>query len=331
MIDEGRWWLFLAAVAGAVLLLLWALLLPLMGGQRGHQRRQLRQRLLRLVAAPSEQSEEGGARVSLAGADPPPLTPFERHLQQRPPFATLQQLLQQAGVELAVTRWLLRLLLPLLLLSLLLWWIGGEGVVLLLPLLILPLALLWLQQQRQQRLLQFEMQLPEAITIMSRALRVGLPLARAIRLAADELPEPAHSELQRTFTDLNYGGDLRRALYGLMLRLPSVAVLALASALTIQRESGGNLVEVLEKIGAVVRARFRFQRRVRTLSAEARLSAWVLTLLPFALFLLLTLLQPGYLEPLLALPQGQQLLLLALLMMLVGALWIRRMLQRLVR
>ena len=123
---------------------------------------------------------------------------------------------------------------------------------------------------------------------------------------------------------MNYGGDTRSALLNLLERVPSVSMMALVTSVLIQRETGGNLAEVLEKISAVIRARFRFARKVRTLSAEGRLSAWILALQPFALIVMLQVMNPKYLPMLIDDPLGQQLIMGALVVAFFGLLWIRR-------
>ena len=95
---------------------------------------------------------------------------------------------------------------------------------------------------------------------------------------------PIAREFELTFADVNYGNDLRRALLGLLSRVPSGNLMAVVTAVLMQKETGGNLAEILEQISQVIRGRFRFERRVRTLSAEGRMSAWILALVPIVLF-----------------------------------------------
>ncbi|HEY5760617.1 MAG TPA: type II secretion system F family protein, partial [Steroidobacter sp.] len=127
------------------------------------------------------------------------------------------------------------------------------------------------------------------------------------------------------FADLSYGNDPRRALFGLLQRVPSVSVTALITAVIVQRESGGNLAENLAKISSVIRGRFRFQRRVKTLSAEGRLSGWILSLTPLVLFGILWMLHPEYLSHLTEHPMGSKLIACSVVMGAVGILWIRRL------
>jgi tight adherence protein B len=130
-----------------------------------------------------------------------------------------------------------------------------------------------------------------------------------------------------TFNDINFGGDVRGALMRQIVRVPSVTIMALVTAVMVQRETGGNLAEVLEKIASVLRGRFRFQRRVRTLSAEGRITAWVLTMTPLVLFVAISLLNPDYMPMLTGSVHGPQLIIGAILLMLLGMMWMRRILR----
>jgi len=182
-----------------------------------------------------------------------------------------------------------------------------------------------LQFARRKRLARFDEQLPEALDVMIRALRAGHPFKDTLRLVGGELSDPIAGEFQKTFNDINYGGDTRQALYQLAKRVPSVNVTAMITAILIQKETGGNLAEVLEKLSAIIRGRYRFHRRVRTLSAEARMSAWILTLVPFVLFIAISILNPDYLPMLTENQTGQRIVGISFAMMLAGIVWMRKL------
>jgi tight adherence protein B len=186
---------------------------------------------------------------------------------------------------------------------------------------------LYIFRERQVRLAKFEEQLPDAIDVMKRALRAGHPFSACLKLVSEDMDDPVAGEFGITFADVNYGTDLRRALVGLLLRVPSTNLMAIVTAVLIQKETGGNLADVFDRISQVIRGRFKFGRRVRTLSAEGRLSAWILGLLPIVLFGLLWIVSPGYLPPLLSDPTGQKLILFACAMMFLGVLWMRRIIR----
>jgi tight adherence protein B len=181
--------------------------------------------------------------------------------------------------------------------------------------------------QRKLRLDKLEEQLPDAIDVIKRAVRAGHPFNTAIKLVADDMDPPIAKEFERTFSDLNYGSDVRRALLGLLSRVPSVTLMALVTSVLVQRETGGNLAEILDQIGKVVRGRFRFQRKIRSLSAEGRISAWVLALVPLALVVMLSIVSPNYLPVLLKNPIGHKFLYAAGILGVIGVLWVRRIVQ----
>jgi tight adherence protein B len=162
---------------------------------------------------------------------------------------------------------------------------------------------------------------------MKRALKAGHPFSATIKLVAEDMEDPIAREFELTFADVNYGNDLRRAMLGLLQRVPSLTVMALVTSVLVQKETGGNLAEILEQIGAVIRGRFRFQRRVNTLSAEGRMSAWILALLPFGLFALISFSSPDYLPVLLEDENGQKLIAGAGILGFIGIFWIRRVIR----
>ncbi len=130
-----------------------------------------------------------------------------------------------------------------------------------------------LMHDRKKRFEKLDEQLPDAVDVMKRAMRAGHPFNSAMRLVAEDMSDPIAQEFQTTFADINYGNDVRRAMLGLLVRVPSVSMMAVVTSVLVQRETGGNLAEIFDQISRVIRSRFRFGRKVRTLSAEGRLSA----------------------------------------------------------
>ena len=168
---------------------------------------------------------------------------------------------------------------------------------------------------------------PDAVDIMKRALRAGHPFNACLKLVADDMEPPIAREFELTFADVNYGNDLRQALLGMLLRVPSSNLMAVVTAVLIQKETGGNLAEIFDRISQVIRSRFRFGRRVRTLSAEGRLSAWILALVPIVLFGVIWVTSPEYLPPLLARSARAEADRLRLPMLVVGVLWMRKIIR----
>ena len=256
------------------------------------------------------------------------LSPLERRIETLPGMERLAQLIEQAGRSIPAYR-----LVSLMLAGSL--FVAVCVLVLTDSLLLAALTgfasglfpLFKLRVERSQRLARFEEQLPEALDIISRALRAGHPFVETLKLVGDEMDEPIAREFGLAFTDINYGASVRQGFMNLLERVPSMSLMAATTAVLIQRETGGNMAEILEKIAAVVRARFRYQRRLRTLSAEGRLSAWILALVPFVLAGVLMILNPEYLPLLTKDPLGRQLIAGAFVMVSLGIFWIRRIIR----
>ena len=258
------------------------------------------------------------------------LSPMDRRIQWMPGMSALQRMIEQSGrTDLTVSRLLLLCLLLIAAVAItgLLFRYDPVSVGLA-SVLAGSLPLLKLNQERNQRLEQFEEQLPDALDTMVRSLRTGYPFAETLRVVAEELDEPINKQFEATFADINYGMDVRIAFLNLLERVPSISLLSLVTAVLIQRETGGNLTEVLEKISSLIRGRFKFQRRVRTLSAEARLSAWILALLPFVTAAAIQVTSPDYMLGLTKDPSGLKIIAISFSMMMLGLFWLKRLIAK---
>lgn len=189
------------------------------------------------------------------------------------------------------------------------------------------LPLFYVMNAKRKRLITFEQQLPDALDLMGRALRAGHAFPGALKMVGDEMPEPVAGEFRITFDELNYGISLQDALQNMATRLPSDDLRYFVIAVLIQRETGGNLTELLDNISALIRARLKLMGTIRVLSAEGRLSAWILGLLPFSVAAILNILNPKFLSILWTDPVGLKLLWIVLVMMVVGAYWLRRVIR----
>jgi tight adherence protein B len=178
--------------------------------------------------------------------------------------------------------------------------------------------------RRTQRFNQFEQGLPDALDLMVSALRAGHSLVAALRLAAQESADPIGSEFRLCFDEQNYGLELRTALENLIIRVPLQDLRIVATAILIQKESGGNLAEVLDKAANLIRERFKLKREVRTYTAQGRLTGWILSLLPLVLGVLLYIISPETISVLWKREIGIKLLYTAAGMTIVGALIIRK-------
>lgn len=310
-------YIIIASIFLVGFLLTMAILGPLMS-EVSKDRRRLRQRIRTLT-----EDAEGKRIMLLRERYLRELSPLEKRLSEMPGMDALQLMIDQAGSNHLPHR--------LVLLSLALALAGGcLGLLLGLGLVSLPLAavvgslvILWLRRKRSRRLDHFEDQLPDALTIASRAMRAGLPFSESLKLVSQEMKDPVALEFGIVYTEISYGGDARNAMLGLLQRVPSVNVMALVTSIMIQRDTGGNLAELLDKLSGLVRQRFRFERTVRTLSAESRLTAMILSMLPFIMIGLISLVNPTFMPVLLTDPTGQQLVLIGLGLLTAGILWLR--------
>ncbi|OFW12773.1 MAG: hypothetical protein A3F70_09670 [Acidobacteria bacterium RIFCSPLOWO2_12_FULL_67_14] len=185
----------------------------------------------------------------------------------------------------------------------------------------------WLMRRRTSRLRLFEEQFPEALDLVSRAIRAGHAFQTAVGMAADELSAPVGPEFKKVFDQQNFGLPLRDALDALAGRVPLVDVKFFATAVAIQRETGGNLAEILDNLAHVVRERFKIQRQVRVHTAHGRITGLVLLALPAFLAVALSFINPEHMRPLFQERIGQMLLVATLVMQAVGFLWIRRVIR----
>ena len=182
---------------------------------------------------------------------------------------------------------------------------------------------LWVFHQRQRRLDKFQQGLPEALDLMVSALRAGHSLVAALGSVARECADPIGCEFKACFEEQNYGLELKTALDNLLKRVPLQDLRIFATAVMIQKESGGNLAEVLDKTSHVIRERFRLKRQVGVHTAQGRMTGWVLTFLPVVLGVALYFLNPEMMSILWKNPTGVKLLWTASGMIVVGGLIIR--------
>lgn len=158
---------------------------------------------------------------------------------------------------------------------------------------------LYLAWKRSKRTAQFEAQFPEALDTVTRSVRAGYALSGALQVIAEELPDPVAGEFRRVFEEIRLGADPSDALSRLEERIPTEDVRFFATAVRIQRTSGGNLAEILERLAEVIRERFKLLSHARVLSSQHRMSAVCLGLSPLAFAVIFQLVQPGYFEPML--------------------------------
>lgn len=236
----------------------------------------------------------------------PRLHQLDRLMQQAGDTNTVSHLLSICGIF-GVAGLLAGLLLR--------WpWFMTLGVALLLA----ALPLMWLLRRRTKRLQQIEAQLPDAMDLISRALRAGHSFPSALGMVGTEAPEPVAGEFRVTSDEISFGVSIDNALNNLAARVPSPDMSYFAMAVIIQRETGGNLSELLAKLSELVRERFKLFAKVRVLAAEGKLSAYILTGLPFGVAAVINIMNPKYLAVLFTDPAGINVVYGALAMMVLG-------------
>lgn len=186
------------------------------------------------------------------------------------------------------------------------------------------LPMVWLLFKRKRRLAKFGAQLPEALELIARALRAGHSLASGFSLVANEMSDPIGGEFNRTFEEQNLGKPLEEALEDMTKRVPNLDLKFFVTAIVLQRQTGGDLAEILDKIGYLIRERFKIWGQVQALTGEGRLSGIVLLALPPALFAVVYKMNPDYLMLLFTDPLGKKMLVGGVLTQLFGALVIRK-------
>ena len=240
----------------------------------------------------------------------------------------LQNLIAQAGMQMKPGK--------LLLISAVVGLIGTEATELIygnvflailvgIPCLFLPLFYVLIRRSR--RLAAFERQFPEVIDLLARSVRAGHSFTSGMEIIAQDLPAPVSIEFRTTFDEQRFGLPLRDALFGLCNRVPLIDVRLFVIALLVQKETGGNLVEILQNLAHVIRERFRIAGEVKIRTAQGRLTAAILMALPIGMLLILRVIAPDYIKPLFTESLGRLLLIVAGSMQLFGAFVIWRIIQ----
>ncbi|GEM80162.1 type II secretion system F family protein [Vibrio superstes] len=309
---------FLILLFFAVLFISQALLLPAAGQKAKHG--ELTKRLKQAQKKIDEESLSLLHEYYLKE-----MTPFERQMIKIPIFEKIKKMIDLSGLNVTLGK--------------LLGWtfvgslvVGGVSlftdqkwyVTLALFVGVYVLVHMFIQKKITSRLHKFEEQLPEGLDMIKRVLQAGQPINQAFKEVGDEMPPPIGIEFKKTFNLLNFGYDMRLAILQMVDRTPTVSMLAFSSAVILQKETGGNLTENLDKVSRVLRARFKLSRKIRTLSAEARLSSWILVLSPFALYIMTMVVNPTHATLLVTDPRGITAISIGMVSLAVGALWIRR-------
>lgn len=290
-------------------------------GYRGPEAKRIEERL-RTVSAGSSASSE---TLMLKRRVLSQLPAVERLLMRMPRSRGLDRLLQQAGSEMTVAMFLglvVAMAVAGLLLPMLLGMPSMFAPIFMAVLAAIPLLLLL--HKRQRRMHRFELQLPEALDLISRSMRAGHSFPSGLDMVAKEGRDPISVEFRKTSEEINFGISVQEALLNMASRVPSTDLRYFVVAVLIQRETGGNLTELLDKLSALMRKRFQLFDKVRALSAEGRISGWILGVMPFFVAGAVQFVNPGFLSILLDDPMGIRMVAGALVFMVIGAFWMWR-------
>jgi tight adherence protein B len=250
---------------------------------------------------------------------------IDEHLRRNKRASDLYVLFQQADLRWTVGRFLFATLAMIAAAALIGTHVIGEGLAGWAPGLVLgPVPYAYVRYKRSKRFHKFERLLPEAIDLISRALRAGHSIPAAVEIVANEVREPLGPEFKRAAEEQNFGLPFREAMLNLVSRMPVPDLQFLVTAILVQKETGGNLAEVLDKTSAVLRDRLRLAGQLRIHTAQGKLTGTILAVLPVGCFLALSLLHPGYESAFIHDPTGQKLIFGAVVLMIFGGLLIRK-------
>ncbi len=203
-------------------------------------------------------------------------------------------------------------------------WLVNIYVVPIAAVMFFSLPWMWLYQKRASRLKAFAGQLPDAMELIARALRAGHSLAAGMHVVAEEMPAPICKEFARVYDEQNLGIPLEESLKGMCDRVPNLDLRFFVTSVAIQRQTGGDLAEILDRIGHVIRERFKILGQVKALTAEGRLSGIVLIAMPIGLFFMMMWMKPDYIELLWKDPMGVKMSIGAIVLVLIGAYAIKK-------
>ncbi|HMV83876.1 MAG TPA: type II secretion system F family protein [Blastocatellia bacterium] len=250
---------------------------------------------------------------------------FHRALIRFEIFNKLQTMLQQADVKITVYRFIISSMIGGFIAGLIAFFFSRSLVAMFILTVVVMIApLLWVSAKRRRRFNTFLEQLPDALELMVRSLQAGHSFSSALQMVATEMPDPIAREFGKTYEEQNLGLNIKSALENMVERVPILDLKLCVTAVLIQREIGGNLSEVLRNISHTIRERFRIQGEIRTKSAQARLSGYIVSALPFFLFFWINLVNPGYMKTLYDHPNGIYILGTGIVMQMVGWLIIRK-------
>lgn len=290
---------------------------------RGPEAKRMEKRL-RAMSAGSEVKESSLLKQRMLAQTPA----VDRMLLQIPRIHQLDRLLLQSGLRLSVASFLgVTLLMIVVGLLLAMLMSMPTFVVIVIGVAAGMLPLLYVTSAKHKRMLVIEQQIPDALDLMARAMLAGHAFTSGLKMVSEEVSDPVAGEFSIVFDEINYGISVQDALVNLATRVPSTDLRYFVISVLIQRETGGNLAELLNNISTLIRARLKLMGAVRVLSAEGRLSAIILTILPFALAGVIFLINSKFLSVLWTDPAGPKIVAGALFIMIFGMFWMWRVIK----
>jgi tight adherence protein B len=313
---------FVAVTAGIV-----GLAMLLSGRTQVKREKAIQNRLQEVSGGAAMTTEDGSPADStlLRKETAGPLPNIDRAATEALKGSSIERFLQQSGTTMTISAVVLTTLMFAALASIgtfmfthLMW---AAMVAFVLGLGIQPMLL---KHKRTKRIYRFEEHFPEALDLLSRAVRAGHAFSAGMKMVADELDDPVGPEFRKAFDEQNYGLPLKESLNGMAERIPLLDVKFFATAVLIQRETGGNLAEILDNLANVVRERFKIRRQVRVHTAHGRFTGYVLMALPAFLAVALMFINPEHMNLLFEEKIGQMMILLCIVMQGIGFIWIKQ-------
>jgi len=321
----GNDFLILAVLVFITILLLLESAFLMWRAYRGPEARKFQQRLQVLSAARDTSVQTHLVKERMLSE----LPMLERWMQTVPRMHSLDRMIVQSGLAWTVSK----LLLASAVLVVLGWFLVDvvahqrflTGMAAGLVAGALPIG--YVNYKRTKRLAKIEQQLPDALDLISRALRAGHAFSSCLKMSGEEMMEPIAGELRAVHEEVNFGVSLEQALTHLSERVPITDLRYFVVAVLIQRDSGGNLTEILDNLSHLIRERAKLMAKVRVLSSEGRMSAWILALMPFFIAGVLTLANPKFIKPLWTDPIGIAILQYLSVMMVCGIFVLRKIIR----
>lgn len=324
LIGGNTFLIFSVLVFVAVALLVESLLM-MWKSYKGPEAKKITQRLRALSASLDKTKQSQLLKQRMLSEIPL----FERILLNLPRARRLDRFIVQAGLDWTVSKLFLTCLALGVAGCMLMTLLAHQSILLgaALGIALAALPLLYIRYRRSRRLTRIEQQLPEALDLVTRALRSGHAFSSGLQMIGDEMAEPIASEFRIVHDEINFGVSMQQALTNLSERIPITDLRYFVVAVLIQRDSGGNLTEVLGNLSRLIRERLKLLSKVKVLSSEGRLSAWILGLMPFALGAAMNLLNPDFMAPLWHDPIGVAIIKYMLILMVLGVLVIRKIIR----